>query len=165
MKLWNFASALVSLPILRYRRTRLDWAESDMIGQALGSIKFADGEKIFNCCLDFLVLILVLPAVLQPALLCVQFADSGGNIGSRYSDPDKFTLLLYFQNFSSVFWEILKGKGLFHVRGKHKHFFERVTFPLFVSALKGIKFLFAICNRAPCTKLGKIRKIKGYCTR
>jgi hypothetical protein len=32
---------------------------------------------------------------------------------SRSSDPDKFTFLLHFQNFSSVFREILKGKGLF----------------------------------------------------
>ena len=49
---------------------------------------------------------------------------------SRISDPDKFTVLLHFQNFSSVFREILKGKGLFHVTGKYKTLFERVTFPL-----------------------------------
>jgi hypothetical protein len=48
----------------------------------------------------------------------------------RSSDPDKFTFLLHFQNFSSVFREILKGKGLFHVTGKYKILFERVTFPL-----------------------------------
>jgi hypothetical protein len=46
------------------------------------------------------------------------------------SDPDKFTFLLHFQNFSFVFKKILKGKGLFHVAGKYKHLFERVTFPL-----------------------------------
>jgi hypothetical protein len=49
---------------------------------------------------------------------------------SRSSDPDKFTFLLHFQNFSSVFREILKDKGLFHVTGKYKTLFERVTFPL-----------------------------------
>jgi hypothetical protein len=33
---------------------------------------------------------------------------------SRSSDPDKFTFLLHFLNFSSVFVEILKGiKGCF----------------------------------------------------
>jgi hypothetical protein len=48
---------------------------------------------------------------------------------SLSSDPDKFTFLLHFQNFSSVFREILKGKGLFHVTGNYKNFFERVTFP------------------------------------
>jgi hypothetical protein len=32
---------------------------------------------------------------------------------TRSSDPDKFTFLLHFLNFSSVFVEILKGKGCF----------------------------------------------------
>ena len=49
---------------------------------------------------------------------------------SRSSDPDKFTFLLHFLNFSSVFREIPKGKGFFHVAGKNKHLFERVTFSL-----------------------------------
>jgi len=31
----------------RYRRTRLDWVESDMVGQALLSKRFADGKTIF----------------------------------------------------------------------------------------------------------------------
>jgi hypothetical protein len=48
---------------------------------------------------------------------------------SRSSDSDKFIFLLHFQNFSSVFKEILKSKGFFHVTGKYKNFFERVTFP------------------------------------
>jgi hypothetical protein len=42
----------------------------------------ADGKKIFKICLQFFLLILVLPAVLQPALLCMQFADSAGNIAA-----------------------------------------------------------------------------------
>jgi hypothetical protein len=46
------------------------------------------------------------------------------------SDPDKFTSLLHVQNFSSVFRDILNGKGLFHVTAKYKTLFERVTFPL-----------------------------------
>ncbi len=41
----------------RYRRTRLYWAESGMVGQALLSIRFADGKMIFKCCLYFLILI------------------------------------------------------------------------------------------------------------
>jgi hypothetical protein len=49
---------------------------------------------------------------------------------SRSTAPDKFTFLLHFQNFSSVFREILNGKGLFHVTAKYKTLFERVTFPL-----------------------------------
>ena len=38
---------------------------------------------------------------------------------SRRSDPDQFTFFLHFQNFSSAFREILKGKGLFHVKARH----------------------------------------------
>jgi hypothetical protein len=53
-----------------------------MVEQALVSIRFADGKKIFKCWLHFLVFISVLPAVLQPALLCMQFADSAGNIAA-----------------------------------------------------------------------------------
>jgi hypothetical protein len=49
---------------------------------------------------------------------------------SRSSDPDKFPFLLHFQNFSSLFREILKGKGLFNVTGKYKTLLERATFPL-----------------------------------
>jgi hypothetical protein len=40
---------------------------------------------------------------------------------SRSSDIDKFTFFLHFLNFSSVFRESLKSKGLFHVTGKCKH--------------------------------------------
>jgi hypothetical protein len=53
-----------------------------MVGWALVSIRISNGKKIFKCCLHFLILILVLSAVLQPALLCVQFADSAGNIAA-----------------------------------------------------------------------------------
>jgi hypothetical protein len=49
---------------------------------------------------------------------------------SQSSDPDKFTFLLHFQKFSSVFREILNGKRLFHITGKYKNLFERVTFQL-----------------------------------
>jgi hypothetical protein len=40
---------------------------------------------------------------------------------SRCSNSDKYTLLLYFLNFSSVFREILSGRGLFHVTATCKH--------------------------------------------
>ena len=49
---------------------------------------------------------------------------------SRALIQEKYIFLLHFQNFSSVFREILKGKGLFHVTGKYKHLLERFTFPL-----------------------------------
>jgi hypothetical protein len=35
--------------------------------------------------------------------------------------PGKYTLLFYFLNFSSVFREILRGRGLFPVKGTCKH--------------------------------------------
>jgi hypothetical protein len=41
----------------RYRRYRLDWVKSGMVGQTFLSIRFADGKMIFKCCLYFLVLI------------------------------------------------------------------------------------------------------------
>jgi hypothetical protein len=44
-------------------------------------IRIADGKKIFKCCLNFFkISIQVLPTVLQPALLCMNFEDSAGNI-------------------------------------------------------------------------------------
>ncbi len=46
------------------------------------SIRISNGKKIFKCCLHFFILIQVLSAVLQPALLCVQFADSAGDIAA-----------------------------------------------------------------------------------
>jgi hypothetical protein len=46
------------------------------------SIRIEDSKKFFKCCLHFFILILVPPAVLQAALLCMQFADSAGNIAA-----------------------------------------------------------------------------------
>jgi hypothetical protein len=39
-------------------------------------------KRFFNVASIFFILILVLPAVLQSALLCMQFADSAGNIAA-----------------------------------------------------------------------------------
>ncbi len=52
---------------------------------------------------------------------CMQFWDSAGNIASHSLIQIKKTLLLYFLNFSSVFTDILWGRGLFHVKGPCKH--------------------------------------------
>jgi hypothetical protein len=40
---------------------------------------------------------------------------------SRCSNSNKYTSLWYFLNFSSVFREILRGRGLFHVTATCKH--------------------------------------------
>jgi hypothetical protein len=69
---------------------------------------------------------------------------------SRCSMSDKYTLLWYFLNFSSVFREILRGRGLFHVTATFKHLYYIVLkgyLPPFDPALKGIKFPFAACKK------------------
>ncbi len=82
---------------------------------------------------------------------------------SRCSNSDKYTLLWYFLNFSSVFREILRGRGLFHVTATCKHLCYIVWkgyLPPFDPALKGIKFPFAACKKGLDTacKIQKIRK-------
>jgi hypothetical protein len=49
---------------------------------------------------------------------------------SQCFNSDKYTLLLYFMNFSYVLRDILRGKGQFHVTGLCKNLFERVSGPL-----------------------------------
>ena len=84
---------------------------------------------------------------------------------SRCSNSDKYTLLWYFLNFYSVFREILRGRGLFHVTATCKHLCYIVWkgyFPPFDPALKGIKFPFAACKKGLDTacKIQKIREIQ-----
>jgi hypothetical protein len=69
------------------------------------------------------------------------------------------TLLLYFLNFSSAFREMLRG--LFNLTGTCKHHLKGFLAP-FVSALKGINFLFATCQKGLATacKIQKIRENK-----
>ncbi len=80
---------------------------------------------------------------------------------SRWSNSDKYTLLLYFLNFSSVFKEIHRGRGLFHVTATCKHLcyivWKGYLHP-FHPALKGIKFPFAACKKGLDTAC-KIQKI------
>ncbi len=81
---------------------------------------------------------------------------------SRCSNSDKYTLLLYFMNFSSVFREILRGRGLFHVTATCKHLCYIVRkgyLPPFDPAIKGIKFPFAACKQGLDTAC-KIQKIR-----
>ncbi len=78
----------------------------------------------------------------------------------RRSHSDKYTLY-FFSEFSSVFRDIFRGSGLFHVTGTYKHLcyiIWKCYLPPFVSALKGIKFLFAACQKGLAT-ICKIRKI------
>jgi hypothetical protein len=91
---------------------------------------------------------------------------------SRCSNSDKFTLLWYFLNFSSVFREISRGRELFHVTATCKHLCYIVGkgyLPPFDPALKGINFPFAACKKGLDTacKIQKIRekKIQEYCMR
>ena len=101
-------------------------------------------------------------AVLQPALLCVQFADSAGNIAACALIQTNTLYYGIFWKFSSVFIEIIRGRGLFHVTATCKHLCYIVWkgyLPPFDPALKGIKFPFAACKKGLETAC-KIQKIR-----
>jgi hypothetical protein len=74
-------------------------------------IRFVDGKKIFTCCLHFFILSYVNPAVLLLERLCMQFADSAGNIAAG--------ALIQTNTFSFCVFRIFllseRGKELFHV--------------------------------------------------
>jgi hypothetical protein len=75
-------------------------------------IRFVDGKKIFTCCLHFFILSYVNPAVLLLARLCMQFADSAGNIAAGaliQTNTFSFCVFRIFLLFST------RGKELFHV--------------------------------------------------
>ncbi len=75
-------------------------------------IRFVDGKKIFKRCLHFFIIIYVVPAVLLLARLCMQFADSAGNIAAgALNQTNTFSLCIFkiFLLFSE------RGKELFHV--------------------------------------------------
>ena len=65
---------------------------------------------------------------------------------SRCSNADKYSLLLYFINFSYVLRYILRGRGLFHVTGLFKNLFEMVTCPLLFRS-KRYQIPFAACKK------------------
>jgi hypothetical protein len=75
-------------------------------------IRFIDGKKIFKCCLHFFILIYVVPAALLLAGLCLQFADSAGNIAAgalNKTNTFSFCIFKIFLLCSE------RGKELFHV--------------------------------------------------
>jgi hypothetical protein len=86
---------------------------------------------------------------LQPALFCMQFADSAGNIAAGALIQTN-TLYNCISEFSSVLTDILRSRGLFHETGSRKHLcyiiWKGYLSP-FVPALKGVKFLFAACRK------------------
>ncbi len=74
------------------------------------SIRIADGKKIFNVASIFFILILVLLGVLQPALLCMQVADSGGDIAAgALIQTNTVHFIIVFPDFFFCFREILRG--------------------------------------------------------
>ncbi len=124
-------------------------------------IRFVDGKKIFKCCLHFFILIYVAPAVLLLARLCMQFADSTGKIAAGALIQINTFLSVFSENFL-LFSE--RGKELFHVTHMQiliLHYLKGLLAP-FVSGLKGIGFLFAMCKRVLDTacKIEKIRHNK-----
>ncbi len=78
-------------------------------------IRFIDGKKIFKCWLHFFILIYVVPAVLLLARLCMQFADSAGNLAAGALNQTNTFSFCIFRIFL-LFLE--RGKELFHVTHK-----------------------------------------------
>ncbi len=104
---------------------------------------------------------------MQLALLCMQFADSASNIAAGALIQINLLFFLHFHNFSSVLERSWKVKIVClclaitntYLKGLVSSFCfnsKRYQIP-FCNLQKG--------NRAPHTKLGKIREIKGYCKR
>jgi hypothetical protein len=117
-------------------------------------IRFVDGKKIFKCCLHFCILIYVVPAVLLLERLCIKFAASGALIQTNTFSFCIFRIFILFSE---------RGKESCNAHANTDvTLFERVTCPLFVSGLKGIGFLFAMCKRVIDTacKIEKSAKIK-----
>jgi hypothetical protein len=94
-----------------------------MVGQALVSIKVADGKffSFLQMLPPFFSFNLSSPSGIANCTALRAIRRFRRQHCSRSSDSDKFTFLLHFQNFSSVFREILKGNELFHVTCKFKN--------------------------------------------
>jgi len=96
----------------------------------------------------------------------MQFADSAGNIAAgalNQTNTFSFCIFRIFLLFSE------RGKELFHVTHMQilmLHYLKGLLAP-FVSGLKCIGFLFAVCKRGLDTacKIEKIRENKEYCMR
>ncbi len=111
-------------------------------------------------------------AVLQPALFCMQFANYAGNIAVGtliQKNTLPFCIFWIFPLFSERSWKV-KDWFMIHVTGTWKHFSYIIWkgyFHPFVSALKCIKFLLAVCKRGLdiACKIEKIAENKTglYC--
>jgi hypothetical protein len=111
---------LVEALLLSYRRTRLDWAERGIAGQALVSIRFAVGKRFINVASVF-SLNLSSPSSIATCTVLHAIRRFRRQHCGRSSDPEKFTFLLAFSEFFLWFRKILNGKGLFQVTSKCKH--------------------------------------------
>ncbi len=99
--------------------------------------------------------------VLQPALLCMQFADSAGNIaaGALIQTKALYCIFWIFRLLSEIFLEVDDCFKYQALANSYITLFERVTvLPVLVSALKGSKFLIIICS----LQNPKKRKIEDY---
>ena len=85
---------------------------------------------------------------------------------SRCSNSDKYTLLLYFLDFSSVLIDILRGREQTHAK-TYVTLFERVTCPLLFQLQKVSNSFLQLAERdqIPHAKSKKSAKIKEYCMR
>ncbi len=126
----------------------------------------SNGKKIFKCCLHFFYFNLSSLGGIAACTALRAIRRFRRQYCSRCSNSDKYTLLWYFLNFSSVFREILRGRGLFHVTATCKHLCYIVWkgyLPPFDPVLKGIKFPSAACKKGLDTAC-KIQKVRENTT-
>ncbi len=134
--LMNWFNSLIVLKRLQgmFHQIRLDWKWYRWI--SLGEYNDRRWQKDCYILPTFFVISVILE-VLQPAQLCMQWANSAGNIAAGAI----ILTNIVFSEIFSVFREILKD--LFHVTGTSKHQCYSIWkgwLPHFVSALKWMQY-------------------------
>ncbi len=116
----------------------------------MSSIRIANG-KIFKCCFYIFLFIFMF------SQRCCNLHCFACNlrIWKAILQTALYTSFFYFQNYSSVFRDSLKSKGLFHVTatGTIMLHYLKGLLPPYVSALKGINFFFAACKKEKSAKI------------
>jgi len=124
-------------------------------------IRFVDGKKMLKCCLHFYILILVVPGVLQLARLCMQFADSAGNIAAGaliQSNTFSFSIFITFLLFTE------RGKELFLVMHMQTLMLHHLKGLLASFSFRSKRYLIPFCSVQEgldtACKIEKIRENK-----
>jgi hypothetical protein len=128
------------------------------------TITVADGKIFFKCCIQFFEFYCKCSQRYRKTCSALHaICGFRKQHCIRRSKPDKDTFFLYFDNFSSVFRDVHKGKVLFHVTGICKHYcyvFERFTCSLLFQ-LKNVANSFFSTFKKGHAKSKKIRGNKS----